>query len=76
MARKNKPEEVSIVPTALDSDTITDLQVLVNEQKIGEIHQEEDDRQVHITYADGRKGAVLSVEDAVQSLVAEYNLHK
>ena len=76
MARKKKEEEITIVSGKRDSDVITDLQVLANDQLIGTVFQEEDERQFQITYENGRKGSALSIEDAVQSILADYNLHK
>ena len=76
MARKKKEEEISIIAGKNDSDTVTELEVLVKNQKIGEIHREEEDRHYQIIYENGRKGTAVSIEDAVRSIIAEYNLHK
>ena len=76
MARKKKEEEISIVAGSRDSDTVTDLQVLAKDKKIGGVYQGEEDRQFQITYENGRKGTAISIEDAVRSIIAEYNLHK
>ena len=76
MARKKKQEEISIVEGKLDSDTVTDLQVMAKDDLIGEVFQEEEDRQFQVKFANGRKGSALSIEDAVQAIIAEYNLHK
>lgn len=76
MARKNKNEEVSIVATKNDSDVVTDLQVLIGDKLIGEIYQGEGDRHYQLTNVKEQKGTALSIEDAVQSILADYNLHK
>ncbi len=76
MARKKKNEEVSIVATSKDSDVVTDLQVLVGDKKIGEVYQGEEDRHFQVTNVKNDKGTALSIEDAVQSIIADYNLHK
>ncbi len=76
MARKNKNQEVSIVATKKDSDVVTDLQVLVDDQVIGAIHQGEEDRHYQVINIKQQKGTALSIEDAVQSIIADYNLHK
>lgn len=76
MARKNKNEEVSIVATKKDSEVVTDLQVMIKDKLIGEIYQSEDDRQYQITFMNKRKGTAVSIEDAVQAIIADYNLHK
>ena len=76
MAAKKKTEEVSIVEAKQHSDTVTDLQVLIKDKVIGEVYKDEESRQFQITYANDRKGAAVSVEDAVQAIIAQYNLHK
>ena len=76
MARKKKQEEISIVEGKLDSDTVTDLQVMAKDDLIGEVFRDEEDRQFQVKFANGRKGSALSIEDAVQAIIAEYNLHK
>lgn len=76
MARKKKEVEVSIIPGKLDTEEVTDLEVVVEDQTIGEIYQAEDDRQIQVTYANGKKGSAISIEEAVRSIIAEYNLHK
>ena len=76
MARKKKEEEITIVAGKQDSDQVTDLQVMAKDQKIGEIYQGEEDCQYQIIYENGRKGTAISIEDAVRSIIAEYNLHK
>lgn len=76
MARKKKKQEVSIVETSKDSDVVTDLQVLVGDEVIGEIHQGEEDRHFQVTNVQQKKGTALSIEDAVETIIADYNLYK
>lgn len=76
MARKNKEKEVSIEATKFDSDTVTDLEVLIDKEKVGTIHQGEEDRHFQLTNLNDQKGTALSIEDAVQSIVSDYNLYK
>lgn len=76
MARKNKEKEVSIEATKFNSDTVTDLEVLIDEEKVGTIHQGEEDRHFKLTNLNEQKGTALSIEDAVQSIVSDYNLYK
>lgn len=75
MARKGQ-EEVEIVVGKRDSDTITDLQVIVKDQVIGEIFQGENDRHFKATNKAGDQAIAVSIEDAVQSIIADYNLHR
>lgn len=76
MARKKKKQEVSIVETSKDNDVVTDLQVLVGDQLIGEIYQGEEDRHFQVTNVQKKKGTALSIEDAVEAIISDYNLHK
>lgn len=75
MARKNKNKEVSIEETKFNSDAVTDLEVLIDDKIAGKIHQGEEDRHFQATNLDDQKGTALSVEDAVQSIVSDYNLY-
>ena len=75
MARKKKNEEVSIVATKQDSDTVTDLEVLLGDDVIGKIYQGEEDRQLQVTFNNDQKATAVSIEDAVQAILADYNLH-
>lgn len=75
MARKKKNQEVSIIETPQDSDIITDLQVMIDDKIIGEIYQGEDDRHYQVTNVNKKKGTALSIEDALQSIIADYNLY-
>ena len=76
MARKKKEEEISIIAGKNDSDTVTELEVLAKDQKIGEVLRGEEDRHYQVIYENGRKGTAVSIEDGVRSIIAEYNLHK
>lgn len=75
MARKKKNEEVSIIATKRDSEEVTDLKVQIGDKVIGEIYQGEDDRHYQVTNLNDKKGTALSVEDAVQSIISDYNLY-
>ena len=63
------------VATKRDSDTITDLEVLLGEQVIGKVTQGEEDRQLQVTFNNDQKATAVSIEDAVQAILADYNLH-
>lgn len=76
MSAKKKEEEVSVIEGKRNSDDVTDLEVFIKDKKIGSILQEKDDRQIQTTYQTGRKGSAISVEDAVRSIIADYNLHR
>lgn len=71
-----KKEEVNVIEGKRNSDEVTDLEVVIKDEKIGSILQEKDDRHIQLTYKTGRKGSAISVEDAVRSIIADYNLHR
>jgi len=75
MAR-NKKEEVSIDATYRDSDTITDLEVKIDDQVIGTIYQGEDDRQYQVSFGENQKATATSIDNAVEAIISDYNLHR
>jgi hypothetical protein len=76
MARKPKEEEVQIVTGKRDTEEVTDLQVRIKDEVIGEIYQGENDRHYKATNKEGHQVIAVSIEDAVQTILADYNLHK
>lgn len=76
MARKNKNEEVTIVAASKDSDEVTDLQLLIGDKVIGEIFKDKEDRHYQLTLMNKQKGTAISIDDAVQTILADYNLHR
>ena len=75
MARKNKPIEVDIRETDKSKNNVTDLEVVVKKKVIGTIHQEDGDRLVSVEMSSGKKRQVNSVDEAIETIIAEYNLH-
>lgn len=75
MARKNKPIEVDIRETDKNKNNVTDLEVVVKKKVIGTIHQEDGDRLVSVEMSSGKKRQVNSVDEAIETIIAEYNLH-
>lgn len=75
MARKNKPIEVDIRETNKNKNNVTDLEVVVKKKVIGTIHQKDGDRQVSVEMSSGKKRQVTSVDEAIETIIAEYNLH-
>lgn len=75
MARKNKPIEVDIRETDKNKGNVTDLEVVVKKKVIGKIRQEEGDRQVSVEMSSGKKRQVGSIDEAIETVIAEYNLH-
>lgn len=75
MARKNKPIEVDIRETDKSKNNVTDLEVVVKKKVIGTIHQVDGDRLVSVEMSSGKKRQVNSVDEAIETIIAEYNLH-
>lgn len=75
MARKNKPVEVDIRETNKNKENVTELEVVVKKKVIGKIRQEEGDRQVSVEMSSGKKRQVGSIDEAIETVIAEYNLH-
>jgi len=75
MSKKNKPVEVELIETNQHKDGNIDLEVKVKKKTIGSLKQGEGDRSIKVTLASGKEINVGSVNEGIQSIVAEYNLH-
>ncbi|GKT03987.1 DUF2969 domain-containing protein [Furfurilactobacillus sp. WILCCON 0119] len=73
MAKKDKTIPVSIEEKTVNGKEIEE--VLVNKQAIGEIEATEDGKKFTATMTAGQKFTVKSQEEALQAILAEYNLH-
>lgn len=71
MAKKDKTVLVSIDEIDVDGETLE--QVSVNKQVIGDIRP--NDKKFLATTANGQKIVANSQEDALQAILAEFNLH-
>lgn len=74
MGRRNKNIEVEIQETPNNTEITTELEVLVNKKIIGTVHQEKGE-QASVHYKSGKEMTAKSVEDGIQMIIAEYNLH-
>lgn len=75
MSKKNKAVEVEINEGKNNKGDRVDLEVNVKNRTIGTIEQLPDDKQVTIKLASGKERKAQSVDEAIQALIAEYNLH-
>jgi len=75
MSKKNKAVEVEISEGKNNKGDRVDLEVNVKNRTIGTIEQLPDDKQVTIKLASGKERKAQSVDEAIQALIAEYNLH-
>lgn len=75
MAKRNKSIEVDIRETKHHTEDVVDLEVVVKKKIIGTIHHEPGQRQVIVETTSGKKRQVNSVDEAIEAVIAEYNLH-
>lgn len=74
MAKRNKNIEVEIRETANQSDSLTELEVLVNNKVIGTVRQPQDE-QVAVMYKSEKEMTAKTIDEGIQVIIAEYNLH-
>lgn len=74
MGRRNKNIEVEIQETKKNSNDYTELEVVVKKQVIGTISQPEGE-QATVLLKSGKTYKVKTVEEGIQLVIAEYNLH-
>lgn len=74
MGRRNKNIEVEIQETKQNSETFTSLEVVVKKQVIGTVEQSVDE-QAQVTFKSGKSRSAKTVEEGIQMIIAEYNLH-
>ncbi|MFC6464926.1 DUF2969 family protein [Marinilactibacillus sp. GCM10026970] len=74
MSNRNKNIEVEIKETANQSDTLTELEVLVKNKVIGTVRQAQDE-QAMIWYKSDKEMTAKTVEEGIQMIISEYNLH-
>lgn len=74
MSKRSKSIDVEIRETALHKGECVDLEVVVSHKVIGTIHQETPKESV-LVRIDDKKRRVASVEEAIETIISEYNLH-
>lgn len=74
MAKRNKNIEVEIRETANQSESLTELEVLVNNKVIGIVRQPQDE-QVAVNYKSEKEMTAKTIDEGIQVIIAEYNLH-
>lgn len=75
MSKRNKSIEVEIRETDQNKSQVTDLEVVVKKKVIGKIHQDSADAQVSVEMSSGKKRHVRSIDEAIEAVISEYNLH-
>ncbi|PRY79335.1 DUF2969 family protein [Alkalibacterium olivapovliticus] len=74
MSKRNKNIEVEINETENSKGNYTELELVVRKKVIGKIMQKEDGP-VSVEFKTGKKRTARSVDEGVQLVIEEYNLH-
>lgn len=74
MSKKSKKVDVEIRASKNDSPELTELEVLANNKIIGLV-QQENDQQFQATAYNDRKMFLKTLDEAVQFILMEFNLH-
>lgn len=74
MGKKNKQIEVEINETQNNTDTFTEYELVVRKRVIGKL-QQEGDGLVNVEFNSGKKRTAQSIDEGVQMIIEEYNLH-
>ncbi|AGY81065.1 MULTISPECIES: DUF2969 family protein [Carnobacterium] len=75
MAKGNKKIQVEVKETPNNKEGFTELELYVNDEKIGKLQQVEG-QSVIVTTNSGTESKVKTVDEGINKLVMEYNLHQ
>ncbi|MER2174673.1 MAG: DUF2969 family protein [Carnobacterium sp.] len=75
MAKGNKKIQVEVKETPNNKEGFTELELYVNDEKIGKLQQVEG-QSVIVTTNSGTESKVKTVDEGVNKLIMEYNLHQ
>lgn len=74
MGKRNRQIEVEINETKNNTDDFTELELVVKKKVIGRL-QQEGDSLVNVEFKSGNKRTAQSIDQGVQMIIEEYNLH-
>lgn len=74
VSKRNKNIEVEINETSNNKNDVTELELVVRKKVIGKLQQQADGP-VTVEFKSGNKRTVPSIEEGIQTIIAEYNLH-
>jgi len=74
MGKRNKQIEVEINETENNTDTFTEYELVVRKRVIGKL-QQEGDGLVNVEFKSGKKRTAQSIDEGVQMIIEEHNLH-
>ena len=75
MAKGNKKIQVEVKETPNNKEGFTELELYVNDEKIGKLQQVEG-QSVIVTTNSGTESKVKTVDEGINKLVMEYNLNQ
>lgn len=75
MAKGNKKIQVEVKETPNNKEGFTELELYVNDEKIGKLQQVEG-QSVIVTTNSGTESKVRTVDEGINKLIMEYNLHQ
>lgn len=75
MSKGNKKIQVEVKETPNNKEGFTELELYVNDEKIGKLQQVEG-QSVIVTTNSGTESKVKTVDEGINKLVMEYNLHQ
>lgn len=74
MAKRKKQIEVELIETKNNTDTFTDLELVVRKKVIGKLQQEKDGP-VSVELKSGKKRTAQTIDEGMHMIIEEYNLH-
>ena len=74
MGKRSRQIEVEINETKNNTDDFTELELVVKKKVIGRL-QQEGDSLVNVEFKSGNKRTAQSIDQGVQMIIEEYNLH-
>ncbi|GEK91809.1 DUF2969 family protein [Alkalibacterium kapii] len=74
MSKRNKNIEVEINETKNNTETYTEYELIVRKKIIGTL-QQEGDGPVTVIFKSGKKRSAQTIDEGVQMIIEEYNLH-
>lgn len=75
MSKGNKKVQVEVKETPNNREGFTELDLYVNEEKIGRLQQLEG-QTVTVTTNSGTASKVRTVDEGINKLIMDYNLHQ
>lgn len=75
MSKGNKKIQVEVKETPNNKEGFIELELYVNDEKIGQLQQEEG-QSVTVKTNSGTESKVRTVDEGINKLIMDYNLHQ